>query len=477
MIPFGVAGLGPVLSFPGDVTPPDLAAAGVRFVLDAQRTHRHLLYDTVDLRLARWGCCLRRGADDAFVVLVPGAGPVEVPGEGGGPVPAEAELLVRSFARKAPLQVVASTRTTVRPLTVIDPGGRPVAELARLEVAVDRGGGPSLRLQEVELGAGADPGLAELIAELVGSHPQPGVPLWRRVLGPAALQPPEVVAAEVDAGSGVAEVVGAGLAASVVRLVRNVPIAVVGAEPEGVHQARVALRRLRSDLATFSDLFEPGWANALRDRAGAASSVLGRVRDLDVLSGRLERRREQVSFPARLDRVRDVLADRHRRARRELLEYLGGDAYLDLVESLVTEVTDPPVRDAGPEAALAMVRERHRALRKTVAGLSEPPGDVELHDVRIRAKRLRYAAELLIPLSGDRVRQLAAAAEQVQELLGELHDAVVAIDWLQGLADHPRLGFTAGELAAREAAAAETVRASWRQVWSPLAGGRLSKRL
>ena len=64
----------------------------------------------------------------------------------------------------------------------------------------------------------------------------------------------------------------------------------IGEDPEGVHQARVATRRLRSHLRTFRKLLEPEWAEPLRDELGWLGDELGGVRDADVLLDRLKSR-------------------------------------------------------------------------------------------------------------------------------------------------------------------------------------------
>jgi CHAD domain-containing protein len=111
-----------------------------------------------------------------------------------------------------------------------------------------------------------------------------------------------------------------------------------------------------------------------------------------------------------------------------------------------------------------------------VKSLGPAPTDVELHDVRIRTKRVRYAAEAVTPLVGKQARAFAAAAAALQEALGDLNDAVVAERWLREWASRSRSSrgvFAAGELAGLEQAAAQRSRARWRKAWRGLASPRL----
>ena len=59
------------------------------------------------------------------------------------------------------------------------------------------------------------------------------------------------------------------------------------------------------------------------------------------------------------------------------------------------------------------------------------------HEARKAAKRVRYAAEAAVPVAGEPARQLARAAEEVQEALGRRQDAVVAQAVLADLALAP----------------------------------------
>jgi CHAD domain-containing protein len=93
-----------------------------------------------------------------------------------------------------------------------------------------------------------------------------------------------------------------------------------------------------------------------------------------------------------------------------------------------------------------------------------------LHALRIRAKRVRYAAEALAPFVGDRAWAFARSAARLQDVLGRHQDSVMAIDKLSAVAaTDPDLAFVAGWLAAgRERVRVET-RAAWRDAWRSLA--------
>jgi CHAD domain-containing protein len=97
-------------------------------------------------------------------------------------------------------------------------------------------------------------------------------------------------------------------------------------------------------------------------------------------------------------------------------------------------------------------------------------GDPEaalLHQIRIDAKRTRYAAEAAIPVSSKRMRSFARALAELQDLLGEHQDAAVARTWLHGAAARGSLeeSFVAGALATLEAESGRAAREHFRSAW------------
>ena len=92
--------------------------------------------------------------------------------------------------------------------------------------------------------------------------------------------------------------------------------------------------------------------------------------------------------------------------------------------------------------------------------------------MRIRTKRARYASEAVAPVLGKRAGAIAAAAADLQDALGEHHDAVVAEQWLRNWARTSRSitgAFAAGELAGLERASAARAKRRWRKTWKALA--------
>jgi CHAD domain-containing protein len=267
------------------------------------------------------------------------------------------------------------------------------------------------------------------------------------------------------------------MARSTVRLVAQVPIVELGEDTEGIHDTRVAARRLRSDLRTFGPLLDPAWSKPLLAELGWVGALLGRVRDPEVLIARLGVRIEAVADPgiAAGKLLLDDLELQRVGARRRLLEGLRSARFDTLVDRLVAGASDPrsvdgEAEDAAQTAGTLMPRPWRR-LAKAAGRLGPEPEDADLHGLRIKVKRVRYAAEAFTPAFGTRADRFAAAARKLQELLGEHHDAVVSLAWLtaNGVgAEDTSVAFAAGRLAEHESMERDRHRDAWPDGWARL---------
>ena len=113
---------------------------------------------------------------------------------------------------------------------------------------------------------------------------------------------------------------------------------------------------------------------------------------------------------------------------------------------------------------------RWRRLERRCRKVGRRSTDAELHRVRILAKRARYAADALAPAFGRPAERFADAAADLQDLLGDQHDAVVAAAWLRSTAigSSPAVAFAAGLMSQQEKVLARKKRKSWRRAWKKL---------
>ncbi len=450
--------------------------------------------DTDDLRLARFGVTLRHRSPEGWTLKLPAGadGDAIVRDElvFGGSVrrpPEQAIDLVQAYARARPVVPCARLRTLRAVVQLADVEETRVGELVDDRVSSldeDRHVQSTFRELELELGEHAPSRLVKRLVRLLesaGAERVDQMPKLVRALGARAQAPPDVATVELDADATAGDVVRGALANAVARLIHHDPVVRLDAGPEGVHKARVATRTLRSDLRTFEPLLDPAWSNALRSELGWLATLLGRVRDTDVLLASLEERaRTLADAEAKAAaRVLDTLRAERAEALAGLLAALRGERYVELLDRLVTAASTPALtaEAEGPARELVppLVRRPWQALERAVAGLGKRPDDAALHDVRIRAKRCRYAAEAAAPVLGKKAGAFARAAADLQQVLGDLNDAVVAEGWLRRFAAARRSSaavFAAGELAALERAAADQARANWRRAWKGLVAAR-----
>jgi CHAD domain-containing protein len=472
---------------------PDLAGVIEGVAVGPSETIRldTVYFDTPDLRLARWGVSLRHRAGEGWTLKL--AAPPSAPGkpaavlerdeltfEGGAKKPPDAALeVVRAYVRKAELVPVARLSTVRRRVRLVDPTGVRVAEVVDDEVSVRDGRRVAARFREIEVEVPGQDGVDGVITPLVtrlrgaGAGAPDPTPKHIRALGPRAIEPPEVAVEPLLPNAPARDVIRNAIAESVAALLHHDPLVRTGRDPEAVHQARVATRKLRSHLRTFGPLLDIEWTEPLRSELGWLALSLGAVRDREVLLDRLRNRTQ--SLPANDVRsaaaLLQLLENEIDSLRKKLKEDLDSQRYIDLLENLVAAAHSPatlPDADLPAAAGLpALATTPWRRLRTATKQLPDTPTDPELHRIRILAKRSRYAAEAVAPVA-PAADAFARAAARLQTVLGEHQDSVTAQAWLRAAKVSGRRAFVAGELIALEGIAAHDARAKWSKAWKSL---------
>jgi CHAD domain-containing protein len=460
------------------------------------RKLKAVYYDTHDLRLARAGASLRHRDDDGWTVKLPRPSDValvraelHVDGPPGDPPPAALDL-VQALVRDVPLQLAAHLDSVRRRVVLRDDRGEQVAEIVDDSVTVHGGVCPDTEFREleVEFGKRATKELVIRFARRLrdaGAGEPEHVSKIARALGPRALDAPDLLPpAALDFASTPTEVLRAAIARSTARLLAHDPGVRLGDDPEDVHQARVATRRIRSDLRTFRKVVDPAWDESLRTELKWLAGLLGEVRDDDVLLARLEGRVEELASDDRAagERVLDALRAERNAARAELLAGLRSARYVELIERLLAAARAVPAADDAVDLELDLgdlAVKPWKKLRDAVEALDDDSPDADLHEARIRAKRARYAAEAVAPAIGKSAKRFASKVADLQDVLGEHQDAVVAGQWLRDHVptgpDATRAAFVAGLLAAEEDAAAQASRGEWQAVWKQARRRRLRR--
>ena len=119
----------------------------------------------------------------------------------------------------------------------------------------------------------------------------------------------------------------------------------------------------------------------------------------------------------------------------------------------------------------AVAASQFKKLRKAVKALRKDPNDDDLHAVRLRVKRARYAAELAQPIVGRPAERFVARTKKLQDILGEYQDAVVAEGRLRSLVDDERrspVGLLASRLMKRQRARRQAAQMDFFEQWPKL---------
>ncbi|RQZ43319.1 CHAD domain-containing protein [Burkholderia sp. Bp9099] len=252
-------------------------------------------------------------------------------------------------------------------------------------------------------------------------------------------------------------------------------------DPEFVHQMRVALRRLRTLMRFFPRFADEQWKDTFGADLRWVASLLGTVRDWDVFS--------TESLPALIaadggsadwDGTLDAARVQATAARVELRQALHSARYARLTLGWLewlSALALPPA--AGDDDTPSLRRHATKRVRRLFGHLYASPSLTSLdtaarHQVRIDAKRLRYALEFFASLASRRTRnETVKTLARVQSVLGEANDTIVALHHLEQLAAPAyQLGFVRGYGAALEQRAARDAEALLASLRPPKLDGK-----
>ncbi len=206
---------------------------------------------------------------------------------------------------------------------------------------------------------------------------------------------------------------------------------------EGVHQMRVAIRRLRSALRDFSPLMKSQLLKESKKELKQLADTLGRARDQDVEIAVLKK----LCEIAKKERIKSAIEKKieKRRTMREktqtLLTEILNESALESLQKKFSKAIDEvvqknettyTVKEVGREVISRSLQE----FCDLSSSLYNPFNREKLHELRIAAKRLRYAIELFTVCWDEQISPFAKGITDMQTYLGELHDCDI---WMENL--------------------------------------------
>jgi len=359
-------------------------------------------------------------------------------------------------AKQAELQAVFTTDFT-RCAWTLSHGG------ALIEVALDRGtisaGGKTPQRKplcelELELIEGESPDalfdLAIGLAADLQLHPEIASKAERGYAladGAAAPGPLRALSSPVTPGLSPVEAFRAIALSCLAQLQGNEVGAVAGGNPEFVHQARVAIRRLRSAFNLFAPVLNPAFVAVYSPRWRKLAAGLGSARDWDVfLTETLAPLEEAFPGDADLALLRARGEATKAKAQASAAEGLKQKNYSQLLlafSAALFRVEMPTIAAEGTSSDLGLAKFARRRLGKRaqmIERLASEHGKMNAerrHELRIAFKKLRYALEFFAPLlPGKRLAKYQASLATIQDLLGTLNDQVTASRLIKEM--HPK---------------------------------------
>lgn len=277
------------------------------------------------------------------------------------------------------------------------------------------------------------------------------------------------------------------LRACFLHLLQSLPAAEDGRNPEGVHQLRVALRRIRSALDLMASVGTLSNLDALRSEARWLAQDLSAARDWDVFQlETLPTIAKACPSVAGFDALGKAAAKRQSDAYRKAHDALDDRRCATFLIGLGNWIetrgwrNDVAAEDLGQLAepavnfAQRILAEQYAKVLKRGRRFKSLPAE-QLHRLRLATKRLRYLSEFLLPLFADRrsARKFSRRLAGLQEELGAFNDMAVTASLLDGLGAEPDSAIAAAAIAGWQARASVGVQPALRSTWRDFTGARV----
>lgn len=223
-----------------------------------------------------------------------------------------------------------------------------------------------------------------------------------------------------------------------VKVLRGHVRAAAAHAPDGIHDLRVASRRLRAVLEDHARLYRKRPLKRFRKRVRAITRGLGKARELDVALEHLRVLKQDA--PEGTEQAVRRIARMLRKLRKEESDAVDKSCALARSAEFRSALRD--LQDSGKDSPLCFLRQtrttlrcRYGALVRSYKRWKAEPSDEALHQVRIAFKKLRYSCEIACHLYGKPMDEFIERMKAAQEALGEWNDTRVLRDYVAACAE------------------------------------------
>ena len=201
------------------------------------------------------------------------------------------------------------------------------------------------------------------------------------------------------------------------------------ADPEGVHQIRVRIRKYRAVLAFFMPIFTEEEYQTKQDALRNLGQLFSEVRQLDVLLEEIIVMENDSVLPiCDFEEIKKHLNSKRETAFDDLMDTLQTDQFaLGLLDIMVWKHNEPWI-DNSPDLEMSIKTYTEREIDKWLKKIKKSMKNLdvkqqqEVHKVRIKSKKLRYVIEQLAAILDKKTRNSVDQFEKIQDDLGYFHD-------------------------------------------------------
>jgi CHAD domain-containing protein len=216
-------------------------------------------------------------------------------------------------------------------------------------------------------------------------------------------------------------------------------------DSEYIHDVRVASRRFKEALRAFRASIEPDKARQWQKTIKTMLTALGNARDVEVQRGILHEfldRHKTLKKDAQLNQLVAELEKRHYALERKAYKAIERFEKTGVLREINRFLKEKASAEKGSLKRLEsptvyrqiaqIVAQRMIKVRKYGRFAGQPQRQMELHQLRLGLKRLRYTLELFTPVYGSVLDESIKTAARLQQSLGDMHDSAVWLDNLTG---------------------------------------------